>query len=95
MEFSPFLTIDKTFLNKLNILYEEAEILLREELRKPNTYFNILKFILDGAGTLNEISNQTKVSITNLNKYLKVLTRLNIIEKEYPITEPAKQKNFI
>lgn len=87
--------IENTFLNKLNILYEEAEILLREELRKPNTYFNILKSILDGATTLNEISNQTKVSITNLNKYLKVLIRLKIIKKKYPITEPPKQTNFI
>ncbi len=86
--------IRDTFLNKLNILHEEAEILLREELRKTNVYFNIIKAIIDGATKLNEISNKSKVSITNVNKYLNVLERLNIITREYPITEPAKKKNF-
>lgn len=86
--------ISETFLNKANLLHEEAEILLREELRKPNVYFNILKTILDGATKLSEISSQSRVDITNINKYLKVLERLKVIRKEYPITEPAKKKNF-
>ncbi len=86
--------IKSTFLNKLNILHEEAEILLREELRKPNVYFNIIKAIIDGATKLNEISDQSKVSITNVNKYLNVLERLQIIKREYPVTKPAKKKNF-
>lgn len=86
--------IKSTFLNKLNILHEEAEILLREELRKPNVYFNIIQAIIEGATKLNDISNQSKVSITNVNKYLNVLERLRMIKKEYPVTEPAKKKNF-
>ncbi|MEF8835599.1 MAG: ATP-binding protein [Candidatus Thermoplasmatota archaeon] len=86
--------VKATFLNRLNILHEEAEILLREELRKPNVYFNIIKAIIDGSTKTNEISNQSKVSITNVTKYLKVLERLKIIKREHPITEPAKKKNF-
>lgn len=89
-----FENVRYTFLNKLNILHEEAEILLREELRKPNVYFNMIKAIIDGATKLSEISNKSKISITNVNKYLKVLERLKIIKREYPITEPAKKKNF-
>lgn len=87
--------IRSTFLNKLNILHEEAEILLREELRKPNVYFNILKTIIDGATTLSDISSKSGVDITNINKYLKVLNRLKIVEKEYPVTETPKKKNFL
>ncbi|MFO7991998.1 MAG: ATP-binding protein [Thermoplasmata archaeon] len=87
--------IQGTFLNKLNILYEEAEILLREELRKPNTYFNIIKSIIDGATKLSEISSKSKISITNINKYLNSLDRLDIIYKEYPVTEKPKQRNFL
>ena len=45
-----------TFFNKSNILYQEAETLLKEELREPNTYFNILKAMIDGATKLSEIS---------------------------------------
>jgi hypothetical protein len=87
--------IKSTFFNKLNILYEEANILLREELRKPNIYFNIIKAIIDGSTTLSEISSKSKVDITNLNKYIKVLKTLDIIEREYPITKTAKKKNFL
>lgn len=90
-----FENIKSTFFNRLNILYEEAEILLREELRKPNVYFNMIKAIIDGATKLSEISSKSRVSVTNVNKYLKVLERLEIIEREHPITEPAKKKNFI
>lgn len=87
--------IKNTFFNKLNILYEEAEILLREELRKPNTYFNIIKSITDGATKLSEISSKSRISITNINKYLKSLDRLNIIYREYPVTEKPKPRNFL
>lgn len=89
-----FKNIQTTFFNNLNILYEEAEILLREELRKPNVYFNMIKAIIDGATKLGEISSESHVSVTNVNKYLNVLERLEIIEREYPVTESAKKKNF-
>ena len=87
--------IKNTFFNKSNILYQEAEILLKEELREPNTYFNILKAILDGATKLSEISSKSLVDITNINKYIAVLEQLKLVKKEYPITQPFKQKNFI
>ncbi|MFW6144984.1 MAG: ATP-binding protein, partial [Candidatus Natronoplasma sp.] len=89
-----FKNVETTFFNNLNILYEEAEILLREELRKPNVYFNMIKAIIDGATKLAEISSKSHVSVTNVNKYLNVLDRLDIIEREYPVTEGAKKKNF-
>jgi len=87
--------IKNTFFNKSNILYQEAEILLKEELREPNTYFNILKAMLDGATKLSEISSKSLVDITNINKYIAVLEQLKLVKKEYPITQPFKQQNFI
>ena len=87
--------IRDTFFNKSNILYQEAEILLKEELREPNTYFNIIKSILDGATKLSEISAKSLVDITNINKYISVLKTLKLVRKDYPITQPIKQKNFI
>jgi hypothetical protein len=84
-----------TFLSKVNILHEEAEILLREELRKPNVYFNIMEAAINGATTLNEISNRSKVDVTNVSKYLNVLERLNLLKREIPVTEPDKKKNSI
>ena len=84
-----------TFFNKSNILYQEAEILLKEELREPNTYFNILKAMIDGATKLSEISTKSLVDITNINKYISVLETLKLVRKDYPITQPAKPRNFI
>ncbi len=84
-----------TFFNKSNILYQEAEILLKETLREPNTYFNILKAMIDGATKLSEISAKSLVDVTNINKYISVLETLKLVRKEYPITEPAKLRNFI
>lgn len=87
--------IKNTFFNKSNILFQEAEILLKEELREPNIYFNILKAMIDGATKLSEISTKSLVDITNINKYISVLETLKLVRKEYPITEPVKARNFL
>ena len=87
--------IRDTFFNKSNILYQEAEILLKEELREPNTYFNIIKSMIDGATKLSEISTKSLVDITNINKYISVLETLKLVRKDYPITQPVKPRNFI
>ncbi len=87
--------IKNTFFNKLNILHQEAEILLREELREVHVYFNILTAINEGSTKLGEISSKARVSITNINKYLNVLLNLRLIKKEYPVLLSPKTKNFI
>lgn len=84
-----------TVFNKSNILSMEAEILLREELREIHAYFAILRSILEGAAKTGEIASKSHVDITNINKYLRVLMQLRLIEKEYPITGPAKSRNFL
>jgi AAA+ ATPase superfamily predicted ATPase len=87
--------IENTFFNKASILYEEAEILLRARLREVNTYFNIMKAIDDGAIKLGEISSQSRVDITNINKYLSTLMNLGFVKKEYPLTQSPKPRNFL
>lgn len=84
--------IKNTFFNKANILNQEANFLLREELREVNVYFNLLKTIVDGATTLSEISSKSKVDITNVNKYLNTLIGLKLIKKVKPIIAPEKEK---
>lgn len=74
--------------------YQDAEILLSSELREYNTYFNILKAILDGAAKLNEIAGRSRVDITNIIKYLNVLIGLRFLEKVKPVTSGVKEKNY-
>jgi len=98
-EFKPekdfFQNIEGTFLNDLHLLNEEAEILLREELRKPNKYFNIMEAIIDGKTKPNTISQRVNIENTNISKYLNKLEQLELIKKESPITMSEKPKNRI
>lgn len=87
--------IKNTFFNKANILNQEANFLLREELREVNVYFNLLKTIIDGATTLSEISSKAKIDITNVNKYLNTLMGLKLIKKIKPITAPEKENKYL
>ncbi len=87
--------VEDTFLNPTHPLYQDAEILLSAELREYNTYFNIIKAIIDGATKLSEIADKARVNITNISKYLNVLIRLKIIKKIKPITSSPKEKNYL
>ena len=83
--------IKATFCNKSSILYEEADFLLREELREPEIYFKILEQINLGATKLNEIATKANVLPNNIHKYLHRLELLEIIKREEPITIENKK----
>ena len=91
-EFSVKENIEETFLNKGNILYDDAERILKDELREPIVYLNIMERINDGETTMSEISKKTKVDITNLSKYINVLKRMGLLKKEYPPTVVERKK---
>ncbi len=83
--------IKEKILTKGEFLYEEIEILLREEFRDPSNYLTILSAIASGANKFNEIYNLTQLDKSLLSKYLYVLENLNIIERKSPvITSPKK-----
>jgi len=78
-------------------LYNEAEYLLKEELREPGNYLSVLKAISFGKTKYTEIANDTGIGYNSLMKYLSVLENLKLIQKEVPVTEknPAKSKRGI
>ena len=84
--------IERNFYNRVSILYEDAERLLKDELREPTTYLNILKAINEGKTKLTEIANETKVAVTNLPKYLKTLETLDLVYKEFPVTVRERRR---
>jgi len=96
VKFSPDVSVwenikDK-ILSKGEFLYEEIEILLREELRDPSNYMSILSAIAGGVVTFNEIYNKTGLDKSMLSKYLFILEKLGIVEKILPITGSYKSK---
>ncbi|MCG2712702.1 MAG: ATP-binding protein [Candidatus Omnitrophica bacterium] len=85
--------VKKTILKTTNYLYNEVEFILKEELREPRNYLSILKAIAWGKAKFGEIVNDTGLEKNVLNKYLETLARLQLIEKEVPVTEDKPHKS--
>ncbi|MDL5503636.1 MAG: ATP-binding protein, partial [Candidatus Methanoperedens sp.] len=94
------LNLDKTALENIQeqiarkgkLLYEEGEILLKEELREPSTYFSILEAISSGNTKQAHIANRIGMPSTGLPRYLSTLERLEYIDKIIPVTEFKRSK---
>ncbi len=83
---------EKIFLST-EFLHNEVEFILKEEFREPKNYLSILRAISWGKRKFGEIVNETGLEKNILTKYLMTLERLQIIEKEVPITEDVPQKS--
>lgn len=77
--------IINNFLKANGRLYDEANNLLKQELRQPKTYNDILYSISQGASKLNEISNKINLASGSLSYYLNALISLGIIERKTPV----------
>jgi AAA+ ATPase superfamily predicted ATPase len=82
-----FENIKHTFFVKEHIFYEEPEIILKEELREPKVYFNILEAMASGTTRLTDIANKAGINAKDSSAYINSLIELDIVEKENPITE--------
>jgi len=87
--------ICNNFFDKKSLLYAEAEILLKEELRDPSTFENILASMASGATRVSEIANKSFLNARDLPYYLGILENLGIIKKEHPITEKSTTKKTL
>lgn len=86
-ERSVWQNVSERILRKGEFLYDEPEFLLRVELREPYSYFPILEAIANGKTKLDQISNQAKIEVRSLPKYLQVLRNLGFVEKVVPVGE--------
>ncbi len=82
------------FLKPDSRLFEEPKNLLKQELREPKTYNNILDAIANGASRNVEIANKTGVHSSALSKYLDSLIDLGIVMKEKPFGEKNSRKTI-
>ena len=84
--------VEQKILAKGEFLYEEADFLLREELREPRNYAAILQAIALGATTYGEIVNETGLERSMLSKYLSVLEELTFTKRIYPVGAKVKPR---
>lgn len=74
-------------------LYDEAQILLKEELREPRVYFSLLRAISKGKTKVNEIANEIGMERTSLTRYLDILIELGLIDGRKPFGSKETSKN--
>ena len=69
------------------VLYQEAELLMREELREPRLYFSILRAISGGCTRVGEITERVRPpsSNTDITPYLSTLQELGLVEYRQPV----------
>ena len=84
--------VEQRILKKGEFLYEEADFLLREELREPRNYAAILQALAQGATTYGEIVNETNLERSMLSRYLGILEDLRFIQRIYPVAAKAKPR---
>ena len=82
------------FFSDNGVLYEEPSNLLKQELREPSTYNDIISAVAKGASRLNEISTKTRLESNKCSKYITSLLALGIIKKEQPVTESNSKKTI-
>ena len=85
--------IQENVLNRQSFLYEEPYFLLQREVSEIGSYFSLIKTIAMGNRKLSGIASSLDVKATSLTKYLKVLTDLDLIEREVPATEVSLEKS--
>ena len=77
--------IIENFFSPNSYLFEEPSNLLKQELREPQMYNDIITAIATGSSRLNEIATKTKLESAVCSKYLRSLLSLGIVKKEQPI----------
>lgn len=96
-QFDPGLGLDenicRNILTKGCVLYSEVEFLLHQELRETPVYNSIIEAVALGNTKLNDISQKSLVEDTSKTSvYLKNLIELGIVEREFSVDAPTKEK---
>ena len=83
-----------SFFDPNSYLFEEPSNLLKQELREPQTYNDVITAIATGSSRLNEISTKTGLESAVCSKYLKSLISLGIVKKESPVLFGKSKKTI-
>ena len=84
--------IIKRVLTKGTILFGEVDYLIHQELREPAVYNSIIEAIAAGCNTFSKIIDHSKIDSQKITVYLKNLTELGIIKKEFSTSATTKDK---
>lgn len=86
---SLYTNVERKLLSKGAFLYEEPGFLLRQELRTPTRYVEILQAVAAGTTRVTETADEIDRDASSLSRYLQNLGRLGLLEQERPVTDPG------
>ncbi|MCK4613494.1 MAG: ATP-binding protein [Thermoplasmata archaeon] len=75
----------RRLLTKGEPLYSEPLSLLREELREPRSYLQLLRYIASGITRQGKLQQLTGLDKGNVSRYLDILGSLGYVERVIPI----------
>lgn len=85
----------RAYLKVTAYLYEEALLLLRQEVQESGVYSAIIEAIASGYTKANEISTKIGEDSAKCLKYIKTLCELGILHKETPFGEKETSRKTI
>lgn len=77
----------RLFFSISGYMYNEASMLLQQELREPSFYNSISTVISSGANKITEIADKLHEDRSKVNKYIQTLIQLDVITKSFPFHE--------
>lgn len=88
--------IQHRVLGRGTVLYQEAELLVREELREPRLYYSILRAISDGSTRVSDIAGRVVPpgQRTDISPYLATLRELGLVVYRQPVVGSAARRGL-
>lgn len=66
-------------------LWDEARVVIEQELREPKVYFSILQALASGDKELNEVVVSVRSTAATISKYLSVLEDMRVVSRRLPV----------
>ena len=84
--------IKENVFNPESFLFREPKLILEEELREPETYFQILEAISLGYTKVVEIANYSYIQAKDVSSYLSVLEDIGFVRKEHSVLDKRRMR---
>lgn len=85
---------ESTWFSLGSFFFDEPINFLKQEVRSPTVYFDVLKALAEGASKLNDISQKTNKENNSVLHALDLLISLGIVEKELPYNESSSRRGI-
>ena len=84
--------IKENVFNPESFLFREPKLILEEELREPETYFQILEAISMGYTKVVEIANYSFLEAKNVAAYLSILGDMGLVKREHSVLDKRRTR---